>query len=216
MSWREKLRDLPTEVLVQLLVMAISALLVKAYPVSKIWLSNTAHACHQAASKIYSAFRQPSFLAGAKRKIANFVAIVAAGIFKLAYYCFWIGYIYCGISSIGSHVRTSSANSDAVAQSSTCYCPTPTDNVYSGTIEPEWQTSVSPRNCIQRYDIHPHYPAQSVFYATKRKPISDCSPARKGSRGKRAGKPCTTVYLPTSVAIDGRSHSDYSIDDEPR
>jgi hypothetical protein len=228
MSWREKLRDLPFDVLVQLLVMAIAALLVKAWPVTKIWLRNTAHVCHQAGSKIYysikrilSPLRGISFHTGAIRDITHFAGQVFGGVARVA--GFWIlllVMLYQTYKIAGLIGDVFSANASAKTAASertdTCNCPTPSSPIYTrATIEPEWrQRGVSSRNCTQHFGVRSQYPAQSVLYTRERTPVFDCSHVRKGRRSKRVIQPCT-IDIP-AYSTGRYNGSGYSIDDEPQ
>jgi hypothetical protein len=215
MSWREKLRDLPIDVLVQLLVVAITAFLVKAYPISKKCLSNTAHAFRLACLKISSSFKKISFPKVSKLNVDSLMGGIGEILFSapvrlvVGYFIFMSVLSYFGANGKTGH----NTHAFVTPQSRTCVCPTFTDHVYVGaTIEPGWeQPSVLPRNCTQRYGVRSHYPAQSVLYKTERTRVFDCSPARKGRRSKRMIQRCTIETPPVVLGIGGSSGSEFGI-----
>jgi len=195
--------------------MAIGALLKRAYPTLKESLSRRVTTLKECLSKMVAAARltisristslnEISFLAVAKRKLTSFAQVVVIGVCRLAGFCFWAFLIYLQINQITNRPNTVRAHTPATVVSDTYYCPTPTGGFYAGNrIEPEWRAGVSPRNCPQGYGVRSGYPTYSALYATESTPASDCPPARKGRKSKRAVRPCTVENPPVAEYIGG-------------
>lgn len=104
-------------------------------------------------SKISTSFKEVSFLAEVKRRAMAFARVVVLGVARLAQVCFFVALLYYGLGDLGNTRRAKAA----APQSSTCYCPSPTGGVHSGTVGHQWGAGVPRGKCTQRYGNRTQY-----------------------------------------------------------
>jgi hypothetical protein len=178
------------------------------YHTLKTWLIKTIEAFCRAIAKVYSLAASKWNIDYFLDKVAQGIGLLVIGVCKLAYVGLILFMISSGLNKIIGHTNTVGPRGPATYQADTCYCPTPTNSIYSeSVIRPQRQQSVSPYDCPRPYGRRPQYPANSILYTTEGARVVDCSPARKGRKSKRVIKPCM-IESPLST-------SGYSIDDPP-
>jgi hypothetical protein len=183
------------------------------YLTLKTWLIKAVKAFCRASSKAYSLAVDKLSIDYFVGKVVQGFSFLLIGVCKVAYVGAFLFLINYHLNRITGHTNTVVPNAYANSQADTCYCPTPTNSIYSkSVIRPERQVSVLPYDCPRPYGIRPQYPAKSVLYTTERTRVGDCSPARKGRKIKGVVYPCT---IDSTVSIGGYS-TPYNVDDSPQ
>ncbi len=132
MNWNnEDWRSLNIGILGSLIAAAIWAVLRYSYPALKQYVIKAMAACSRAASKIYSAFMNISWLHVIGRKFESFAGALVQGVVSIVTVIFWPAVIIGGINLMARNHVTPRASTAPTYQVESCYCPSSTIR-YSG------------------------------------------------------------------------------------